>query len=82
MTVKCYGMILGKIRRRKQIKAVTVARHLGISASTYSRIETGHISATFETVTDICGELGVTLAQFNELLHQRSESRTGGETKI
>ena len=74
MTVACYGTILGKIRRHKQIKAETIAHHLGISASTYSRIETGHISASFETVTEICGELGLTLAQFNELLNQRSNS--------
>ena len=63
-----YGTILGKIRRRKNIKAETIAHHLGISASTYSRIETGRRSASFETVTEICGELGVTLAQFQEIL--------------
>ena len=71
-----YGTILGKLRRRKNIKAETIAHHLGISASTYSRIETGRRSASFETVTKICGELGVTLAQFQKILNRNQNKKT------
>ena len=71
-----YGTILGKIRRRKNIKAETIAHHLGISPSTYSRIETGRISASFETVSKICGELGVTLAQFQKILNRNQNKKT------
>ena len=63
-----YGPIIGKIRRARRIKALTIARHLGISVSTYSRIETGHRSASFERVTAICSALGLTLTQLNEAL--------------
>lgn len=63
-----YGPILGKIRRAKRIKALTVARHLEISLSTYSRIETGQRSASFERISIICGLLGLTLEQLNEAL--------------
>ena len=65
---KQYGPIIGKIRRAKRIKALTIARHLEISLSTYSRIETGHRSASFERITTICGLLGLTLTQLNEAL--------------
>ena len=70
-----YGTILGKIRRRKNIKAETIAHHLGISPSTYSRIETGRISASFATVTEICAELGLTLAQFHEILKRYQNNK-------
>ena len=70
-----YGTVLRTLRRRKQIKAVTIARHLGISPSTYSRIETGHRSASFERIAEICSELGLTIGQFKELLAQCSEQR-------
>ena len=63
-----YGPIIGKIRRAKRIKALTIARHLEISLSTYSRIETGQRSASFERITIICSLLGLTLEQLNEAL--------------
>ena len=70
MTLILYGPILGKIRREKMIKAEAIARHLGISAATYSRIETGRRSASYERVTAICDELGISLPQLNELIIQ------------
>ena len=68
MTLILYGPILGKIRREKMIKAELIARHLGISAATYSRIETGRCSASYERVTAICDELGISPARLNDLL--------------
>ena len=70
MSAILYGPILGKIRRDKMIKADVVARHVGISAATYSRIETGRRSASYERVTAICDELGISLPQLNELIIQ------------
>ena len=70
MTLILYGPILGKIRREKMIKAELIARRLGISAATYSRIETGRCSASYERVTAICDELGISLPQLNELIIQ------------
>ena len=68
MSTILYGPILGKIRREKMIKAELVARHLGISTATYSRIETGRRSASYERVTAICDELGISPARLNDLL--------------
>ena len=68
MTLILYGPILGNIRRAKMIKAELIARHLGISAATYSRIETGRCSASYERVTAICDELGISPGQLNDLL--------------
>ena len=68
MTLILYGPILGRIRREKMIKAEIVARNLGISAATYSRIETGRCSASYERVTAICNELGISPARLNDLL--------------
>ena len=70
MSAILYGPILGKIRRDKMIKADVIARHVGISAATYSRIETGRRSASYERVTAICDELGISLPQLNELIIQ------------
>ena len=70
MSAILYGPILGKIRRDKMIKADVIARHVGISAATYSRIETGRRSASYERVTAICDELGISLSQLNELIIQ------------
>lgn len=58
-----YGPVLGRIRRAKQIKAATLARCLGISTSTYSRIESGQRSASFERVARICRELDLDWTQ-------------------
>lgn len=63
-----YGPIIGQIRRAKRIKASTIAHYLEISLSTYSRIETGHRSASFERITAICSVLGLTLTQLNKAL--------------
>ena len=63
-----YGSIFSRIRRGKEIKAATLARRVGISTSTYSRIENGRRSATFERVDRICRELGLSLAQLAEEL--------------
>ena len=68
-----YGPMLGKIRRAKNIKAEIIARHLGISLTTYSQIETGRRCASFERVSGICDELGLTLAQLDELLKVNAE---------
>jgi transcriptional regulator with XRE-family HTH domain len=70
MNAILYGPILGKIRRDKMIKAELVARHVGISAATYSRIETGRRSASYERVTAICDELGISPGHLNELIVQ------------
>ena len=70
MSAILYGPILGKIRRDKMIKADVIARHVGISAATYSLIETGRRSASYERVTAICDELGISLPQLNELIIQ------------
>ena len=70
MNLILYGPILGKIRREKMIKAEIVARNLGISAATYSRIETGRCSASYERVEAICDELGISPGQLNELIVQ------------
>lgn len=71
MSTILYGPILGKIRRGKMIKAEVVARHLGISTTTYSQIETGRRSASYERVTAICDELGISPVRLNELLLQK-----------
>ena len=68
MSTILYGPILGKIRRGKMIKAEVVARHVGVSTATYSRIETGRRSASYERVTAICDELGISPTRLNELL--------------
>ena len=70
MNAILYGPILGKIRRDKMIKAELVARNVGISAATYSRIETGRRSASYERVTAICDELGISPGRLNELIVQ------------
>lgn len=78
MTIRSYGPMLGKIRRTQKIKAEIIARKLDISPSTYSQIETGRRSASYERVAEICSELGLTLAQLDEMLDVNSE--TGKET--
>ena len=75
MAIRSYGPLLGKIRRTKKIKAEIIARKLDISPSTYSQIETGRRSASYERVTEICGELGLTLSQLDEMLDADSEER-------
>ena len=70
----CYGPMLGKIRRAKKIKAARIARRLGISSTTYSQIENGRRSASFERVNEICSELGLTLTQFDELLQENGNN--------
>ena len=72
-----YGPVLGKIRREKDIKAATVARHLGISTATYSQIETGRRSASFERVARICGELDLSLVQLVGSLPTNSQDERG-----
>lgn len=73
MSTILYGPILGKIRRDKMIKAEIVARHVGISTTTYSQIETGRRSASYERVTAICDELGISPARLNELLTNQKQ---------
>ncbi len=75
MAIRSYGPLLGKIRRTKKIKAEIIARKLDISPSTYSQIETGRRSASYERVAEICGELGLTLSQLDEMLDADSEER-------
>jgi len=76
----CYGLLLKKIRRRKDVKAATLAHCLGISPSAYSRIETGQSRMTFEKIATICDALGLTVSQFDELLEQDNEKIiTGGQ---
>ncbi|MHC1759665.1 MAG: helix-turn-helix domain-containing protein [Negativicutes bacterium] len=78
MAIRSYGPLLGKIRRTQKIKAEIIARKLGISPSTYSQIETGRRSASYERVAEICGELGLTLSQLDEMLDaDSSEERKG-----
>ena len=74
MAIRSYGPLLGKIRRTKKIKAEIIARKLDISPSTYSQIETGRRSASYERVAEICGELGVTLSQLEEMLDVNVET--------
>ena len=61
-----YGPILGRLRRGKHIKAAVVARKIGVSAMTYSKIEQGRCSATYDRVVAICQQLGVSLDQLAE----------------
>ena len=68
-----YGAIFGRIRRNKEIKAATLAHRVGISTSTYSRIENGRRSATLERVDRICHELGFSLTQLAEELKNTKE---------
>ena len=75
MAIRSYGPLLGKIRRTKKIMAEIIARKLDISPSTYSQIETGRRSASYERVAEICGELGLTLSQLDEMLDADSEER-------
>ena len=75
MAIRSYGPLLGKIRRTKKIKAEIIARKLDISPSTSSQIETGRRSASYERVAEICGELGLTLSQLDDMLDADSEER-------
>ena len=58
-----YGPILGRIRRDRNIKAEYVARKIGVSTMTYSKIERGRCGATYDRVVAICNQLGLSLDQ-------------------
>ena len=79
ITLNHYGPLLARVRREKNIKAATVARHVGISEATYSQIETGHRSASLERVTSICIELGLSTVQFVEAWQQQTVIKTEKE---
>lgn len=61
-----YGPILGRIRRERSLKAEYVARQIGISPTTYSRIEQGLCSATYERVAEICRQLDFSMQELEE----------------
>ena len=69
-----YGPILGRIRRERNIKAEVVARKIGVSAMTYSKIERGRCSATYDRVAAICRQLGISLDQLTKEM-ERAKGR-------
>ena len=75
ITIHHYGPLFARVRRDKNIKASTVARHLGISESTYSQIETGRRSASLERVSRICMELGLSTVDFVKLWQKQAVIR-------
>ncbi len=81
ITIHHYGPLFARVRRAKNIKASTVARHLGISESTYSQIETGRRSASFERVSRICMELELSTVEFVKLWQKQAVIKTEKEQK-
>lgn len=75
ITIHHYGPLFARIRRDRNIKASTVARHLGISDATYSQIENGRRSASLERVSYICRELGLSIAEFIKLWQKQAVIR-------
>ena len=72
------GPILATIRHEKNLKSAVIARHIGVSLATYSQIETGHRTVSFERIELICMELGITLENLIAIYQQES-LLTGGE---
>ena len=79
ITLNHYGPLFARVRRDKNIKASTVARHVGISEATYSQIENGRRSASLERVSRICIELGLSTAHFVEEWQQQAVIKTEKE---
>lgn len=75
ITIQHYGPLFARLRREKQIKASTIARHLGISDATYSQIETGRRSASLERVGRICAELNLSTVEFVKLWQKQAVIR-------
>ena len=75
ITIHHYGSLFARVRRAKNIKASTVARHVGISDATYSQIENGRRSASLERVGRICKELGLSTVEFVKFWQKQSVIR-------
>lgn len=75
ITIQHYGPLFARTRRAKNIKASTVARHVGISEATYSQIENGRRSASLERVGRICRELGLSTVELVKLWQKQAVIR-------
>jgi transcriptional regulator with XRE-family HTH domain len=75
ITIHHYGPLFARIRRDRNIKASTVARHLGISEATYSQIETGRRSVSLERLGRICEELNLSTVDFVKLWQKQAVIR-------
>lgn len=55
----CIGRVARRIRKHRGLTLVTVAQQAGISPSLLSRLETGDVSASLETIVALAVVLGV-----------------------
>jgi transcriptional regulator with XRE-family HTH domain len=53
------GRVARRIRKHRGLTLVTVARQAGISPSLLSRVETGDVTASLETIVALADVLGV-----------------------
>ena len=61
------GLKLKRIREKNNYKREYVAELLGVSAKTYSRLETDEVSPTLERLSEIAHCLNVTVSEILEL---------------
>jgi DNA-binding XRE family transcriptional regulator len=55
----CIGRVARRIRKNRRLTLVKVAQQAGISPSLLSRLETGDVSASLETIVALADVLGV-----------------------
>lgn len=69
-----YGVLIKAVRNSRGVKAVFIARKIGVSISTYTEIEAGRRNITLERADEIAAVMGMTLPEL--LRHEVSESLT------
>lgn len=69
-----YGALIKAVRNSRGVKAVFIARKIGVSISTYTEIEAGRRNITLERADEIAAVMGMTLPEL--LRHEVSESLT------
>lgn len=74
-----YGAIIKKIRESKGIKAIFVAKKLGLSAAGYSGIERGRAKLTVERAAEIAEILGVPITKifFDDDISETRSAKVG-----
>lgn len=73
------GPLLARIRRKKEIKAVSVAKPLELSLSTYSQIECGHRNLSMELCMAICQVIGISAAAFCRRLEKAMKNQQSSQ---
>ena len=64
---KLMGMVITKIRKKKNIKAKHIALAIGQTPASVSKMESGHLRISSVVLNDIAAALGVTVTEMYEV---------------